>query len=254
MSGTGSTPSREPEPPDARRGALFASTHWSVVVAAGESDSEQSRRALETLCRAYWYPVYAYVRRKRRDLHEAQDLTQEFFTRVLEKHYLRSADRRRGRFRSFLLASLEHFLAKEWNRAHRLKRGGGLTFFSIEGGEAESRFLHRAAGELPPERHFEREWALAVVDQGVAQLRGEYEATGRGEVFESLRPFLTTEATGERYAELATRLESTPAALRVAVHRLRQRYAQCVREVIAGTVASQEEVEAEVLELLRALK
>jgi len=236
-----------------RGGAHFASTHWSLVLAAGQSDSPQAIEALETLCRTYWYPVYSYVRRKGRDVHEAQDLTQEFFCRVIERHFLRAADRKRGKFRSFLLASLEHFLAKEWNRAHRKKRGGGLTIVSLEDGTGESRYHIQASETLAPEKLFEREWALAVVEEGMTKLRAEYTGSGRGEIFELLKPLLSSDCGGQPYPELAARLHLTEGALRVAVHRLRQRYGECLREVIAQTVSRADEVEEEIAHLLSAL-
>src|SRR6266704_7089138 len=150
--------------------AVFATTHWSVVVQAGEAASPQTSEALAQLCRTYWYPLYAYVRRKGYDSHPAQDLTQEFFARLLARNYLSVADRNRGKFRSFLLGCLEHFLAREWTRAHAQKRGGGRPLFSLDETDAENRYLREPAHELSAEKIFDRRWATTLLDQAMARL------------------------------------------------------------------------------------
>jgi RNA polymerase sigma-70 factor (ECF subfamily) len=222
------------------------------VLAAGDRESPEATQALETLCRTYWYPVYAYVRRKGYDEHHSSDLTQEFFCRMLERSYLRTADRRRGRFRAFMLACLERFLAKEWTRARRRKRGGGLTILSLDDGSCEARYLAEADSGLDPARVFQRRWARAVIDAGLEQLESEYAAAGKAGLYAALRPFLSGQA--EAYAELASRLHLSDGALRVAVHRLRRRYGECLREIIARTVSRAEDVDEEVGELLAALE
>jgi RNA polymerase sigma factor (sigma-70 family) len=231
----------------------FATTHWSVVLAAGEKGSAEAAAALAELCRAYWYPLYAYLRRKCYDRDAAQDLTQEFFTRFLERNSFGLADRRRGRFRTFLLASLEHFLAKEWNRERRLKRGGGRTFISWEGEDAEARYGLESPGDWSAERIYERRWALTVLEEAMRALEAEYAKTGRLPLFQALKPLLSGEPAELSYRELACRLEMSEGALRVAVHRLRQRYGDCVRAEIAKVVQRPQEVEEEVQHLFSAL-
>src|SRR5437764_9508596 len=164
-------------------GVQFATTHWSVVLSAGQGASTEANRALETLCRAYWYPLYAYVRRKGYDAHAAQDLTQEFFTRLLARNYLSVADRNRGKFRSFLLGWLEHFLAREWTKAHAQKRGGGQASFSFDEVDAENRYRLEPAHELTPEKIFDRRWATALLDQAMARLREECLTSQKGDLF-----------------------------------------------------------------------
>src|SRR5574341_1184135 len=157
-------------------GGQFAATHWSVILAAAQEESPTASEALAELCRTYWYPLYAYVRRKGYSVEDAQDLTQEFFARLLEKRWLTSVDRRKGKFRSFLLAALEHFLAKEWTRAHRLKRGGGQTFIPWDGCDPEARYLLEPSDDWTAERIYERRWALTVLEQAMAALTLEYGA------------------------------------------------------------------------------
>ncbi len=239
--------------PDTVNPRVFATTHWSLVVAAGDKGSPQAAAALAELCRSYWYPLYAYVRRKGYPLHDAQDLTQEFFARLLERNDFRMADRRRGRFRSFLLGALEHFLAKEWRRARSQKRGGGRKPVSWEAGDAEGRYEMEAPGDWTAERVFERRWALTVLERAMAALRAEYEAGDRLDQFDNLKLFISGDAAAVVYPELASRLKMTEGALRVAVHRLRQRYGDCVRAEIARVVHRPEEIEDEVRQLFVAL-
>jgi RNA polymerase sigma-70 factor (ECF subfamily) len=234
--------------------AVFATTHWSVVVEAGQSDSPKASQAMAQLCQTYWYPLYAYVRRKGYQAPDAQDLTQEFFARLLARNYVTGADRGRGKFRSYLLGTLEHFLAKEWRRAHAEKRGGGRADFSLDEMDAEKRYLLEPAHELTPAKIFDRRWATTVLDQAMARLARECQASGKGNLFEAVKPLLSGESAGLSYAELARSLNMTEAALKVAVHRLRQRYGECIRAEIAQTVASPADVDEELRYLLAALR
>ncbi len=234
-------------------GEHFATTRWSLVLAAGGEASAESRRALETLCGLYWYPLYAYVRRRGRDADEAQDLTQGFFARLIEKHAVRAADRRRGKFRSYLLASLKHFLANEWDRARAQKRGGGCEVVSIDAESAEGRYHLEPADGLTAERLFERRWALTLLDLVLAELRGQYKSDGKEHIFERLKGFLGGAVPGSPYAEAAAELGMTPEAVKVAVHRLRRRYRDLLRDQIAQTVASPEEIDDEIHHLFAAL-
>ena len=206
------------------------------------------------LCNAYWYPLYAYVRRKGYPPTDAQDLTQEFFARLLARNYVTAADRQKGKFRSFLLGTFEHFLAKEWRRAHAEKRGGGRTDFSLDELDAENRYLLEPAHELTPAKIFDRRWATTLLDQAMARLAEECQAGQKGDLFAAVEPLLSGDSAGGSYAELARSLNTTEGALKVAVHRLRHRYGELVRAEIAQTVASPAEVEQELRELLAALR
>jgi len=232
---------------------IFATTHWSVVVAAGQDSSEPSRRALETLCSAYWYPIYVYVRRKGYGADDAQDLTQEFFAQLIAKQHLRLADRTKGRFRSFLLATLHYFLAREWTRAHRQKRGGQYQFVSLDQEAPEERYQHEPAHGDTPESNFERQWALTVLKQTMKALGEECAAEGRGNLFREVNHLLSGERDGATYARIGERLSMTENALRVAVHRLRQRYGELLRAEVAETVGTEGEVEEELRYLLQVL-
>jgi RNA polymerase sigma-70 factor (ECF subfamily) len=231
----------------------FRTTHWSVVLAAGQEASAQAAAALEELCRSYWYPLYAYVRRKGYEVADAQDLTQEFFARLIEKHDLGAVDRRKGKFRSFLLASLEHFLAKEWTRAHRLKRGGGQTIISWDSCNPEEQYQLEPGGALTAERIYERRWALTVLEQAMAALAADYSAAGKQRLFDELKPLLSGEDDTISYPELADRLQMSEGAVRVALHRVRQRYGEAVREEIAKIVQRSEDIEEELRHLFAVL-
>jgi len=232
---------------------LFPATHWSVVLAARGADEEDSLRALEALCRAYWYPLYAFLRRQGRSPHDAQDLTQGFFARLLEKHYLDAADRDKGRFRSFLLMALKRFLAKEWERERAQKRGGGKAALSLDTEMAERRYQGEGAEHLAPDRIYERRWALTLLDQALAALRQDYQALGREAEFDCLKDYLTAERGEIPYPEVAGRLGMTEGTARAAVHRMRSRFRALFRAEISRTVAAPEEVEDEVRYLKRAL-
>jgi len=236
------------------RGATFTPTHWSVVLAAaGRTDSTHARDALEKLCRNYWVPIYAFIRRQGHNPHDAQDLTQEFFARLLEKNYLAGANRAKGRFRSFLLASLKHFLANEWDKAKAQKRGGGRVPISIEAAAAESSIGLEPADLVTAEKLFERRWALALLDQVLRRLREDYARDGKEQQFEQLKSTLTEASRSVPYAEIAARLDTSEGAVKVAVHRLRQRYRELLRTEIADTVSGPDEIEDEIRNLFVAL-
>ena len=231
----------------------FVTTHWSIVVSAGRNDTPHARDALEKLCRSYWSPIYAFVRRQGHGPHDAQDLTQEFFARLLGKKQLAGADPARGRFRSFLLASLKHFLANEWDKARAQKRGGGQVLIPIDVATAETSCGVDPADQLTADKIFERRWALTLLEHVLSRLRAEYVSDGREKLFEQLKPTLTEASRTVAYAEIATRLGTTEGAVKVAVHRLRQRYREVLRAEIADTVASPGEVEDEIRNLFAAL-
>jgi len=235
-------------------GSHFATTHWSIVLAAGRRGSPESRRALATLCEAYWYPLYAYVRRRGHAAADAQDLTQAFFATLLEKEYVRAADRERGRFRSFLLTALKRFLAKEWHHAHAQKRGGSRGPVSLDVRSGEARYSLEPSHEWTPERVYERRWALTLLDQVMTRLRQHYVAEGRDQLFDHLKVLLTGETGAPPYSQIAVELGMTEGAVKVAVHRLRRRYRSLLRLEIAQTVADPREVDDELGLLLAALR
>jgi RNA polymerase sigma factor (sigma-70 family) len=220
---------------------------------AGHQSSPDSRRALESLCEAYWYPLYAYVRRRVPDVHEAQDLTQGFFASLLERDALAAADRERGRFRSFLLTSFKNFLSDEWDKANAQKRGGGRAAIPLNLGSGESRYSIEPADELSPERLYEKQWALTLLGQVLDRLRDELAAKGKEHQFQILKPFLGGEGEAGGYESAARSLGMSQAAARVAVHRLRRRYREILRAEIAETVAGPADVDDEIRSLRRAL-
>jgi len=231
----------------------FATTRWSLVVAAAQDRASSSNQALAELCRAYWYPLYAFVRRKGSNAEDALDLTQGFFSRMLEKNDLAMADQSRGRFRSFLLASLTHYLANEHDREGRLKRGGDKDHISFELKDAESRYRLEPEHELTPEKLFDRRWALMLLDRVLISVRDDYERDGNADLFAGLKDVLTFSPDTAPYGEIATRLGMTEGAVKVAVHRLRKRYRERLLQTIADSVASEEDVEAEIRDLFMAL-
>ena len=226
-------------------GGEFLTTHWSVVLAAGGEESPKAAAALEELCRAYWKPLYAYVRRQGHDPHEAQDLTQEFFTRLLEKHYLELANRERGRFRTFLLTSLKRFLINDWKRASRQKRGGGQGPFSLDGQSAEQDFPFEPAEGLSPEQIYEKGWATTLLDRALQGLQTDYEAAGMARLFNELKVYIWGEKSGLSYSEIGAQLGLTEGAVKVAAHRMRQRFRQLLRAEIGNTVVDPGEIDAE---------
>jgi RNA polymerase sigma factor (sigma-70 family) len=245
---------REPRSAVKAGGRRFATTRWSQVIAAGAEQTRDSRDALARLCELYWYPLYAYVRRWGYDADQAQDLTQEFFARLLEKHYLRAADPARGRFRSFLLASLKHFLSNERDRVAAVKRGGRTTVVPLEFENAEGRYSREPPDNETPETIYERRWALTLLERTLARLRGEFDDAGKSAAFSRLEGYLTGEQETLPYAELGAALGLSEGAVKVTVHRLRRRFGALLREEIAETVSDPAQVDDEVRELFRALK
>lgn len=231
----------------------FVTTHWSAVLAAQRSDSTRAQNALAALCQTYWYPLYAYVRRRGYAPADAQDLTQEFFTHVLEQKWLTRADPQRGRFRTFLLSALNHFLANEWHKARAIKRGGNAQTVPLQFDSAETRYGVEPVDRRTPEQIFERRWALALLDKVLKQLREQYHAEGKADLYEALRPCLIGDRQAQPYAELASKLGLTEGAVKVTVHRLRQHYRQLLRAEIASTVSGAAEVDAEMRCLFAAL-
>jgi RNA polymerase sigma-70 factor (ECF subfamily) len=235
------------------RQSVFATTHWSVVLTAGRTDTTRAQNALARLCSTYWYPLYAYVRRRGYSAHDAQDLTQAFFAQLLERQSFAHADPNRGRFRSFLLGIMNHFLANEWTRAHAQKRGGGATFLPLQLETAETRYGHEPADNTTPEQNYERRWAMALLEEVLRRLAEEYKQEGRAELFAELNPCLVGERTAQPYSELAARLGVSEGTVKSAVHRMRQRYRQLLRDEIANTVAEPGEVEEEFRHLFTVL-
>ena len=234
--------------------ANFAATRWSVVLAAGgDHEATDTRRALEELIQAYWFPLYAYARRQGQPSAQAEDLVQGFLTRLLEKKDLAGVDRAKGWFRSFLLASLKHFMANEYDKKRALKRGGSARVISIDALDAEARYAVEPAHDMTPDRLFDRRWALAVLDQVLWRLRQEYTNAGKDHLFETIKDCLTPHRGRSSYAQLAQCLEMTQGALKVAVHRMRRRYRDLLRDEIAQTVDSPLQVEEEITYLLNCL-
>ncbi len=232
---------------------VFVTTHWSVVLTAGRSDTTHARAALEKLCQTYWYPLYAYVRRRGYNAADAEDLTQGFFARLLDRHSLASADPGRGRFRSFILTAMNHFLATEWEKARAEKRGGGRSILSLELAAAERRYDLEPADNSSPDKVFDKQWALALLTEVVSRLEDEYRREGKAALFTALKETLAGTRESQPYAVLAARLGMNEGAVKVAVHRLRKRYRELLQAEIANTVASPEEAEEEMKHLFRAL-
>jgi RNA polymerase sigma-70 factor (ECF subfamily) len=228
-------------------------THWSLIQAAGRQSSPVAQQALETLCHIYWPPLYAYIRRRGINNVEAQDLTQAFFAELLDKDYLLQATPERGRFRSFLLAACQHFLSKEWAKARAQKRGGGRAPLSLDFASAEQRLALEPAAGRTPEQEYERQWAVTLLRQVLTQLEQECTRTGKGELFAALKPFLLGEHGGATYATAAEHLAITAAAVKMAASRLRRRYRELLREAIAQTVSTPQDVDDEIRQLFAAL-
>ena len=231
-------------------GRGFTTTHWSVVLSARDRACAEGQAALEELCRKYWYPLYGYVRRQGRNVEEAQDLTQEFFARLFRKEYLRHADPARGRFRTFLLTALKRFLINDWEQGRAGRRGGGRPAISWDPRETETRFLGEPADASTPETAFERQWAMTLLEEVLARLGEEFAARGQAERFERLKLLLWGEKDSPPYADVAAELGLSEGALKVAVHRMRQRYRELLRAEVADTVASPEEVDDELRHLI----
>lgn len=231
--------------------ARFATTRWSLIRAAGRDDEFASRRALSELCELYWFPVYSFVRRRGNDHDRALDLTQGFFTRLLERDGLATADPAKGRFRSYLLAACQHFLANQYDFAIAQKRGGGETLLSLNFDNADGRYGVEPADGHTAEQEFERRWALALLEQALAGLRAEYADAGKETLFERLKGTLTGESPP--LADVAAELGLSEGAVKVAAHRLRQRYRERLRSAIAETVDSPDEIDGEIRALFAAL-
>ena len=229
----------------------FATTQWTVVLAARDGSESEARLALESLCEAYWFPLYAYVRRRGHAADEARDLTQAFFADLLGRDFLGAIDQSKGRFRSFLLASLGHFLSHERDKARALKAGGGTLTISLNTDTAETLYRHEPADQLTPELIFERRWGLTVMERAMKRLQADF--AEEPERFEQLRPCLTGD-NPDRYREIAVALGLTENAVKAAVHRLRERYGRLLRDEVAQTVASEAEVDDEVRHLLKVIQ
>src|SRR5262245_36612945 len=230
----------------------FATTQWNVVLAARDGTETEVQRALESLCEAYWYPLYAFVRRRGHEADEARDLTQAFFADLLGRNFLGAVDRSKGRFRSFLLASLEHFLSHERDKAHALKKGGGVPPLSLDSAMAETRYTNEPADRVTPETVFERRWGLTVMERAMDRLR--VESAEDQHRFDRLKPYLTGSDEHTPYKEAGDALGMTETAVKAAVHRLRQRYGRLLRDEIAQTVADLTEVDDELRHLLTVVR
>ena len=243
---------QDPSGDTASQGAgIFATTHWSMVLAAGAEPTPRANDALENLCRTYWHPLYVFIRRRGHGPQDAEDLTQQFFAHFLEKHYFRHADPARGRFRTFLLRSLEHFLVNEWKHANRLKRGGGTPRFPLEMSQAEEQSAGVLAGGATPGQAYERRWALLLLERVLESVREEYAATQRTREFDELAGQIWGRDGGLSYAEIGARLGLTENAARGAMHRLRQRYRERLRGEVARTVSDYTDVDDELRHLIR---
>lgn len=238
--------------PSTPSGDVFATTHWTVVLTAGQRHTPQSDAALEQLCQAYWFPLYAYVRRRGHVKADAEDLVQAFFARFLAKNYLQDLNAERGRFRAFLLAALKNFLANEWKHARRQKRGGGEATLSLDWETADTKFQVAAENEPSPDKAFDREWALALLAKVIGRLEAECLADGKGKVFAQLKVFLAAGKGESAHAEVASALGIEEGAVRVAVHRLRKRYRVLLREEIAQTLSDAAMVDEEMRALFGA--
>jgi RNA polymerase sigma-70 factor (ECF subfamily) len=231
----------------------FLTTRWSIVAAAGRVGTPEARAALSELCETYWYPLYAYVRRRGHAQEDAHDLTQAFFARVLEKNVVIAADPARGRFRAFLLGSLKNFLANEWDKERAQKRGGGTATLSLDFEHADERFSREPASPLTPEMEYERNWALAVLERAIARLRGEYARRGKERLFEALRPALVASDEDTSRAEMGAALGMSEGAVKVALHRMRAAFREALRRELADIVGPDGDPEDELRNLIAAL-
>lgn len=236
------------------RREYFATTHWTVILNAGDSASPQAEAALDNLCQNYWYPLYAYVRRKGHGPEAAKDLTQEFFAQLLAKRWLAGVDRNKGKFRSWLLGVMNHFLAHDWTKTRAQKRGGGLPVFSLDEIDPEGRYRLEPADNATPERLFDRRWTFTLLERAAVRLRGEYEAAGKSATYNFLKPFVSTEGAAVSYEDAAQQLGLTTSAAKSAIHRLRQRYQELIREEIAQTVSTATEIDEEIRYLLAVIR
>ena len=242
----------EPALPSGTPRDYFATTRWTVVLAAGRRSTPQAEQALEELCRTYWYPLYAYVRRHGHSREDAEDLTQAFFARLLAKNYLEGLRSENGKFRAFLLAAIKHFIANEWDRAHCQKRGGGTLHLSLDWHDAETRYQVEPADHLSPDKLYDRAWAVALLERVIARLNDEIAGDGKAALFNELKPFLMVGKSAIPYAQAGASLGLTEGAVRVAVHRLRRRYRELLREEIRQTLSNAAQAEEELQALFGA--
>ncbi len=233
----------------ATAGPEFATTHWSLVISAGRAADADSRKALDLLCQAYWYPLYAYARRQVVDANEAQDLTQAFFAELLEKNYVGAAVPDRGRFRAFLLTAFKHFLSKQWDRARAQKRGGGRTPISLDFESADSKLRIDAASGLTAEQYYDQQWAITLLGKIMGRLEAEFEQAGKASQFQALKPFIIGDHGGPTYAQIAEELHMTAAAAKKSASRMRKRYGELLRDQIAQTVSDPADVDDEIRNL-----
>jgi RNA polymerase sigma factor (sigma-70 family) len=232
--------------------SCFVTTRWTVVLAAGQPGQPQARKALEELCATYWYPLYAYARHHGHSREDAEDLVQGFFARFLDKNYLAGLSSERGKFRAFMLACLKHYLANEWDRAGRQKRGGHDTTLSLNWGEADHRYQIDPADQLSPDRLFDRAWAVILLERVLARLREEHAVAGKLAQFELLKPYITLGKSALPYAQAAAALGTNETAARVSVHRLRRRYRELLHEEVAQTLSRPDQVDEEMRALMTA--
>jgi RNA polymerase sigma factor (sigma-70 family) len=231
----------------------FATTHWSVVLKAARNDTTRAHVALEKLCQTYWYPLYAYVRRRGHSAHDAQDLTQAFFECLLERESLLNVDPERGRFRSFMLGAMNHFLAKQWAKLQTQKRGGGRQILSLDAAAAEERFDLEPADPTTPDKAFDKEWATALLEKVLNQLEEEFRCENKTQMFDVLKQTLAGSRESQPYVELAAQLNMNEGSVKTAAHRLRKRYRELLQAEIASTVASPDEVKEELGYLFKAM-
>jgi len=238
-----------PDPASPNFNPDFTETRWSVIARASGVPSAPAVEALNQLCRTYWFPVYAYVRKRGYSPHDAQDLTQEFFLRLIEKRAYASANRKAGRFRAFLITALKNFLTDEWRKATAAKRGGSASLLSLDQGDAEARYQSETATDLTPDAIFQRRWSLTILSGALDNLAKEHRKAGKERPFELLKPFLTGEGTGEEREAVAAALETTTTNVRMMVHRTRKRFRQLVRQEVLQTVTNPEDAEDEMRHL-----
>ncbi len=237
----------------AQNNPQFATTHWSLVVAAGEKKNSSSQQALAELCQAYWHPIYAYVRRRISNVHEAQDLTQEFFARLLENQTIATADPNRGRFRAFLLTACKRFLINEWHKERATKRGGGQKPLSLDFESEESKYVIELVDTLTAERLYERQWAITLLARVVERLKQEFTLKDQSQHFEQMKQFISGSKSTEAYVAAADALGISEGAVKVAAHRLRARYRELLRNEIAQTLQGPQEVDDEIRSLFEVL-
>jgi DNA-directed RNA polymerase specialized sigma24 family protein len=246
------TDNRQPAPAADRR--VFATTRWSVVISAGRDSSADARQALAALCETYWYPLYAYVRRRVPDADQAQDLTQSFLCELIEKNYVGTATPDRGRFRAFLLTAFKHFLARQWEKARAKKRGGGRKLLSLDFQSADSRLCIQPAAGLTAEQFYDQQWAITLLQKILDRLESELVQNGKARQFAELKGFLIGDHAGTNYAQVAVRLQMTETAAKKAASRMRRRYRELLAEEIAHTVSSPDEINDEIRNLFASTK